>query len=1116
MEFGTSTRIPGKSVIGISWTSFRNTKEANLLITTSESRIQIYSADDQRVISSWLTRPGSYNRFTVAAVQHRIWRQVFVVQNETKLYSWNENQTSLENAVKIKVRNDVFCLRTSKHIPALVCVYRDGGISIYNEHLHELYYTAGVTSSSASAASSSTGTTLNKQNDTKNSNNQVTTWARLTSIPGQPNCCVLMVLTQSLPDNNGNSSSTTTTSSTKVSSKSSSSSSSSSQSTRTLRVFTLSASTNTTGSNKASSQSSTATTNISSGGSIPTVTLKYITTHTLLPPSFSTESSIVPSYLRITSITLHKHLHQLGIFWNNGLMQMLQFIPTNRSQVLNWFSCPLVQVLTRELSKILPEASSSITSSNSLSLSSTSSSPASFHVAAFGLEPSCVVLAGNQGKTIGMSVWDVRYGIMLDIKSINEENTNGDVVENDYEQPEDFTITNNEDDDNNNTTNNGGKGSGKKSSKKGNRNRSDSTGSNASVGSLLSSAQAIAGGDLTPDSVFQITVSEDGSFVAIAARNRIFLTPVAVRGASLASALGRLVPTQSLLSTNTSTALVQKNTVYPNLSLPFRQEQPITTVPVSVAPVINLQKVLDTVLSSSNTSNVPSGISIVSSWSKLLSNEAAGLQKDVTNILSKLSTPTLASIVKILINYDNSVINYINIALDNENNSSTNASSKDTKKRKSAVDKSKKDDTVGNTVTSSSTSSSSIVSSTIITTKIVPPVLVTACTQRCVQELVDKYESFGSSTGTTSSSLSLDQISLLLNYLVIKKYLTFSISTDLFTTLLSVLGTCSRNHQITEGVTVMLIIRNILLHLTDIPEGLLIQTFTTIVKTVSATILATVWDKISAEIQKRKSSSSESSPVTTTKSVSVTHKSVLGLLYITSLIIRAPRNDVFLENSLSSLLDNNQLNILLACIARLLALHTTTIIAPVLLQNNNSNNNYPSNSNNLKRLRKEYTIDDEESYTADTYVVDENILYNATTTSSTTSSSTNTTTTTTTVNYNNSSYIYFPLPSYGQVLDWIRMVIDSHFARIILLAKANNNNSSTTVNNRGKSKKKNMKNQKYNSIQFILRDIQKIIQAQTRLCDEASDLQGHLTHILQRLPLSQPPEPEYSIDTLTL
>lgn len=53
---------------------------------------------------------------------------------------------------------------------------------------------------------------------------------------------------------------------------------------------------------------------------------------------------------------------------------------------------------------------------------------------------------------------------------------------------------------------------------------------------------------LTPDSVFQVTVSEDNAYVALASRRRVIITAVAARGASLVSAINRMQTTRLLLA----------------------------------------------------------------------------------------------------------------------------------------------------------------------------------------------------------------------------------------------------------------------------------------------------------------------------------------------------------------------------------------------------------------------------------------------------------------------------------------------------------------------------------------------------------------------------------------
>ena len=95
MEFGPSSLVPcGNNIVGLSWTSQSAESEANLLLTTTESRVEVHAPDDRHATASWLTRPGSYNRFTVAAVQSCASRRLYCVQDHTRLFSWHEKDAS--------------------------------------------------------------------------------------------------------------------------------------------------------------------------------------------------------------------------------------------------------------------------------------------------------------------------------------------------------------------------------------------------------------------------------------------------------------------------------------------------------------------------------------------------------------------------------------------------------------------------------------------------------------------------------------------------------------------------------------------------------------------------------------------------------------------------------------------------------------------------------------------------------------------------------------------------------------------------------------------------------------------------------------------------------------
>ncbi len=53
-------------------------------------------------------------------------------------------------------------------------------------------------------------------------------------------------------------------------------------------------------------------------------------------------------------------------------------------------------------------------------------------------------------------------------------------------------------------------------------------------------------------------------------------------------------------------------------------------------------------------------------------------------------------------------------------------------------------------------------------------------------------------------------------------------------------------------------------------------------------------------------------------------------------------------------------------------------------------------------------------------------------------------------------------------------------------------------------------------VRRILADLVGKVKSQTHMCDIAADLRGHLAHILQRQPLPQLPEPDYSVDILEI
>ena len=485
MEIGAPSLLSimgGPSLVGISWTSPSTTQtESALLVTTTHSSVQIHSADDQRVVCSWLTRPGSGIRFTVPTVQHRVWRRLYAVQDGRRLLSWSEREASLDQALRTSLRGDAFALRVSKHTPALVVVYADGGVSVFSERHKELFSAPGVTDGSRA------------------------TWTRLTSLPSHPSTCVLMVVTQAPTAGAGGAGAAPVP-------------------LPCLRVFTLS-------------------TPASASPDTP-VLLSHVATHPLpLPLALAREPLAMPPPC-VTAVTLHKHLAQLGLVWSTGELVMLQF--TRGPQ---WFASAPKEVLSRHLVAVVPPeapqqsgASGSLSSSSFTSTSTSNKTSkkgvvsaagaerANFHCAAFALEPSCVVLSGANGAGgIGISVWDVRYGVLLGGRF------------NLFEMGEDSGAA-------------AGAGAG------GGREGDDS--SPAAAGASSARGKRAAAGQDAPSAPpaalppspllqqnlpFQVTVAENGSCVAVVSSKRVSVIPVAVRGASLASALGRMKHSAPLL-----------------------------------------------------------------------------------------------------------------------------------------------------------------------------------------------------------------------------------------------------------------------------------------------------------------------------------------------------------------------------------------------------------------------------------------------------------------------------------------------------------------------------------------------------------------------------------------
>lgn len=1097
MEFGISSKLPaGSNIIGVSWTAQNAQSDANLLISTSESRIQIHTADDQRVIASWLTRPGDYNKFSTAAVQHRLWRQLFVVQNGTKLFAWHEKHPSLEAATKVKLNSEVFSLRTSKHIPALVCVYKDGGVSVFNEKLAELFNSPG------------------------SADGRTATWARLTSVPGQAGRCVLMILTQSPAGGAG------------------------AALPPLLRVYTLAAT--------------------QTAGQPATCVLKFVSTFALQPPAASAASSVGAAVGKkskqqqgkqtaagqpaVAAITLHKHLQQLGVFWSTGDMQMLKF-----GRGTAWYGNPLSEVLVRRIGRLLP---AELASGASSSAASASNKP--FHCAAFALEPSCVVLAGDHGieghGDVGMSVWDVRYGIMLGVKRVPRGGEGSDAA--DAEGPSAMAVD---------------AGAGAAAASAG-RARSDSA---ASVGSLLSSAQAVSSASLTPDSIFQATVSEDGSFVAMAARRRVMVTPVAVRGASLSSALGKLIPTQALLANTIGTG--SGSSVVGRVSgLPAE---------LAPAPVLSMSKCIAAARpTASQASSASSGVDL-KAWTSAVDGAATALASDCNAILSPSITPTAASIAVVLRKYG-VVANVLAEGDDGDgapaagvSSSAAAAAAPEDDEGADATDgaaaggggdgtanarkerKRKRKEEARHEAAAAALDAQHRPIPPVAASNAVPQSIVVACVQRCVDELSGFYKCAVAGAMLPASSLPAccsapnplgTGVCPILRALIVRGCVSMSLSPDLLPTLMDVASLGKRRGRRStqhNAVQAMMLLRDVLIYCGDVSESSLVSIYRHLMHKARQDVLSTFWlcvvaqcstaAAIDADASAAEGSSAASATGAGTADASITaiagnaklvavplksNIKILGLLYMTSLLVRAPRNDVFMEAALQSL-DGDDVIALLACLVRLLGLHSSKIVGAHIAgaaagsaavaasgagsSSGRSGEPWPERpAGEWMRMEKKPYVQKPIKATikyqqkmqkaAKRAKLEAEAAVDGSSGAEPSAAAPSTSSSSSSASASASSFTPLLLPSYGQVLDWIRMIMDAHFARLVLMAKSDSSDS------------------KAGGIRQVLADVSKVIQLQVTLCDAAADLRGHLAHILQRQPLPQPPEPDYAVDILRI
>ena len=980
------------------------------------------------IVASWQVRPGSSDRFTTAAVQNRQWRRFFVVQDGSKLLAWHESvaqqgdawlkllvQQQIESASvasssgegdgpipptsKVRLRSDAYSLLLSHKVPALACVFKDGGIAIFDERLRELY----------SAAAPADGS--------------VVTWTRLTSIPGQAGKCILMVLSQQL------SPASTTEGSVPGRNRSGSFSSLTAAVRPVLRIYILS------------------TTAGSGAATVSSISLKFVSAHVLLPPVEAQASELLHSSRCVVAITLHKALQQLCVIWSTGHLQILRFAfaqQHSQSRVQGFGSSAgawitgnsyLSEVLVRHIARLMPSpvdyssSSSSSVGDSVLPSSSSSSSSSSFNCAAFAIEPACLVLAGVENDresashklSTCVSVWDIKHGVMLGVKRVDDD----DPVDRNNESL-DSSLTAIEE---------GGAGVGSKRK----RGRSSPTlqppkrDRTLSSGSLQASAQALFPAAIGADAVFQVTVSEDGSFAALVSARRVTVVPVAVhaRGTTLSAALGRFPATQSMLA----------KPAHPAIGLSTSGGVFYTANPM---PTVSLSRMLSDASGSNSASTGKS-------FAAALDTLSSVLRKDCAAILDPVSTPTAESIIEIL--KKNGFVmepKGLTVATMLDGSSASSAKGKGKSSKKSVVITSSSSPAP---ITPSLGNSDSSLSKAMLSDS-----LVLCCLQRIVSEIyleVKKAPKSGrrmSTTlkvdATTASGIGLTAISPILQSLLKKGVVSAVANADLIPALL-LSASAAQNSSSADALSLL---SDSLVGLADVPEAILVTVFSTLARgDISNGTLASFWNKIRSGDSVNSSSDgkgkSSSGPQILEKD------GQLALLFLTGLIVRSPRNDVFLEAALQKGLGESpdSLLLLLAILLRLVNVHVHEVLGTALIPVSDS-------------VDLEKNVSSPSSRTGN--LADQ------------------------------SRPGVVLLPSFGQVLDWLRMTLDSHYAKLVLLARADAQEGSQGL------------------VCSLLRDASKIVKRQISICDVSSDLKGLVEHLLRKRSLPQPPAPDVSVEVL--
>jgi hypothetical protein len=702
------------------------------------------------------------------------------------------------------------------------------------------------------------------------------------------------------------------------------------------------------------------------------------------------------------------------------------------------------------------------------------------------------------------------------------------------------------------------------------------------AGSLVASAQSVSAREMTPDSVFQVMVSDDNAYVASVSRRKVLLTDVAARGSGgLLSAVGRMASTQAFLcgATDTGGGAAAAAPGAPTLSA-----APAATAGALAGPSVPLVS-LSTCMASAAMAAAAAGpaaggaVSVAGlslsgglaplggrgapppaasalytlpaparlAWEQALSSADARLAEDVAAVGDATRTPAAASVLAIAAGY-----------LPAPGTLSAAA---------------------GGAAALGAAGASAALAAPSHAASGLPPTLVSAIASRCVREIqcppataAAPGAAAGAGAAATASGRKRKRtasaepaasalpaagaaspdadafgpfgVSVALRFLFRMGLPSAAAAPELLPALLACAASRPQargakkgrksgsatpaaagpatgpRRSVAQRAAALQLLCEALQAMPGIPETQLVRIFGWSVERMPAAVLAAAWALVSggrgaggaaaadaptagasaavaaapASSKKARGAAGAPAPASVAAVAAGEGKhgkaagaapatadaalepATLFLTYLTGCIVRAPRNDVFLEQALARL-PVVVAGTLLGVLARLLAWHGNTA---------------PRSLPTLQALDRAAAAAEEAAAEAAEHTSAAALARRA---------------------------APLALPSFGQVLDWSRMTVDAHFSRFVISANAAGAAAATaslTAPGAGGVGAAGCATSQQALLLRTLRDVMTVVKAQVALGDAAALLRGSVLHMLNAGSLPLPPPSDHFMELLEL